>query len=211
MVLIRFREKKIRVVAGLAKAFLQLRNYFKRDGSNSTGNYLKPKGFSTIVRRHHDEKVQLIKTLQEVPDNLSLILDCCTTKHYIGFQGVIVSWISKDWKYEQVLLVLDILKEKVLAVTSNIIRNCDTNELKFVVPMTNLSNSYQRQLQTRSIVYHGERSMRATAQIWNGWLDISWLFHKQAFLLKGVSLMTRTCCHRNVFLCLVKQSGYAFV
>ncbi|CAG7730438.1 unnamed protein product [Allacma fusca] len=189
MVLIRFREKKIRVVAGLAKAFLQLRNYFKRDGSNSTGNYLKPKGFSTIVRRHHDEKVQLIKTLQEVPDNLSLILDCCTTKHYIGFQGVIVSWISKDWKKSS---------------------SCDY-ELKFVVPMTNLSNSYQRQLQTRSIVYHGERSMRATAQIWNGWLDISWLFHKQAFLLKGVSLMTRTCCHRNVFLCLVKQSGYAFV
>ncbi|CAG7815583.1 unnamed protein product, partial [Allacma fusca] len=115
-----------------------------------------------IVSLYDAEKLKIKDLLMKAAGRISLVLDCWTTRHCIGFHGVIASWISADWNYEEVLLDMDILKRghsgkelatslvnvledfkilgKVLAITTDNASSCDTmfNEFKRVASQKGL-------------------------------------------------------------------------
>ncbi|CAG7716529.1 unnamed protein product [Allacma fusca] len=47
---------------------------------------------------------------QDAPGKISIIMDCCTLRNGILFNGIIATWINTNWEYEEILLDLAILK-----------------------------------------------------------------------------------------------------
>ena len=47
---------------------------------------------------------------QNAPGKISLVVDCWKSRNQISYHGILAAWITNDWKFEEVLLDMDIIQ-----------------------------------------------------------------------------------------------------
>ncbi|CAG7818140.1 unnamed protein product [Allacma fusca] len=132
-----------------AKSFVNFATYSRAHAKILCDSTVKAKCDLRVLR----EKAEIVKQLEVAPGKISLVSDCWTSRNLISFHGIIASWVSKDWTYEEVLLDLDIINgrhtgktlalslirvaedygilNKIGAITSDNASNCDTMLTEF--------------------------------------------------------------------------------
>ncbi|CAG7718446.1 unnamed protein product [Allacma fusca] len=58
----------------------------------------------------YNEKLKIMDNIQSAPGKISITVDCWSTRNSKSFQGILASFTSKDWTYEQVVLDMDIIQ-----------------------------------------------------------------------------------------------------
>ncbi|CAG7637659.1 unnamed protein product, partial [Allacma fusca] len=108
-----FEDLLLRFILLTNQTFLIVNSDAFRDFATYHRNQVKIPNNTTIgtrcTKRFEVEKELLTAQLQNAPGKIAIIIDCWTSKNMISFQGVIASWISAEWSYEEALLDLSIL------------------------------------------------------------------------------------------------------